>query len=218
MIINKSLNLKLATFSIIIFFTTSCNTTTTKIENNRPDKQVQPKKIASISSSEVSKLITRKPVQSAIKSNITPTTTEDAIPAWRRPASHTLTRGSKDSIFPAAKDGDLTTLKELLAEGTDVDHRNFNGETVLHVAASRGNLEMVKYLVSKGADVNAMTGKQWQPIHHAMRFEHPQVANYLISKKVSVLAKTSDGLTALELAKASKKSAIQAIIKKYAPQ
>jgi ankyrin repeat protein len=138
------------------------------------------------------------------------------IPAWRKPASHTLTRGAKDAIFPAAKNGDLPKLKKLIAGGTDVNYRNFNGETVLHIAASRGNLTMVQYLLSQGADINAVTGKQWQPIHHAMRFEHAGVANYLVAKNASLRTKTSDGLTALELAKASQKSAIQSIIKQHA--
>lgn len=135
-----------------------------------------------------------------------------AIPAWRKAASHTLTRGAKDAIFPAAKNGDLPKLKKLIAGGIEVNYRNFNGETVLHIAASRGNLAMVQYLLTQGADINAMTGKKWQPIHHAMRFEHATVANYLIAHKASLQTKTSDGLTALELAKASQNSAIKSII------
>ncbi len=185
---NKSF--KLAIFSLIALSVVACNSGNTKSNvKASANKTIQPTKISKQAAS--------------------------SIPAWRRAASPTMTRGSKDAIFPATKAGNLKLLKALLAEGTDVNYQNFNGETVLHVAASRGDLTIVKYLVSKGANVHAMTGKQWQPIHHAMRFEHAQVANYLIAHKASVLAKTSDGLTALALAKASKKSGIQAIIKQY---
>jgi ankyrin repeat protein len=194
---NKSF--KLAIFSLIALSMTSCNSGNTKanikVSANKTIQKAQ---------------ISKPPVHKNKSASVI-----TSIPAWRKAASPTLTRGSKDAIFPAVKAGNLTLLKALLAEGMDVNYQNFNGETVLHVAASRGDLVMVKYLVSKGANVKAMTGKQWQPIHHAMRFEHPQVANYLIAKKASVLAKTSDGLTALALAKASKKSGIQAIIKQY---
>jgi ankyrin repeat protein len=138
-----------------------------------------------------------------------------ALPAWRRSASHTLTRGAKDAIFPAAKNGNLRLVKELLAEGVDVNYQNFNGETILHIAASRGHFAMVQYLLRKGANVNAVTGKNWQPIHHAMRFEHAQIANYLLANNASLSTKTSDGLTALELGKSSKKGPIQRIVKKY---
>jgi len=141
-----------------------------------------------------------------------------SIPAWRRPASHTMTRGSDDAIFYAAKKNDMTRIKEILANGTNVDHRNFNGETVLHIAASQGDLSLVEYLVNQGAAINAPTAKMWLPIHHAIRFDHPDVANYLITRKASLLAKTSDGMTALDLAKASKNPQIHAIYEKYAPQ
>ena len=216
MIINKSFNLKLATVSISLLTLVSCNPATTKPETHKSISKIQTKKIVSTTNFNPAKSAQKKPIQQ-IQKKISAPTPSNVIPAWRRAAGHTMTRGSKDAIFPAAKDGNLTLLKELLAEGTAVDHRNFNGETVLHVAASRGNLIMVKYLVGKGANINAITGKQWQPIHHAMRFEHSSVANYLISKKASLLTKTSDGLTALELSKSSKKSGIQHIIKKYTP-
>jgi hypothetical protein len=189
---NKSF--KLTIFSVIALSIVACNAGNTKVNKTTQKSQSS------------AKAVYKK----------APASTASAVPAWRRAASPTMTRGSKDAIFPAAKDGNLKLLKELLVEESiDVNYQNFNGETVLHVAASRGDLVMVKYLVGKGANVNAQTGKQWQPIHHAMRFEHPQVANYLIAHKASVLAKTSDGLTALDLAKASKKSGIQSIIKRY---
>ena len=138
-----------------------------------------------------------------------------SLPAWRRPASHTMTRGSDDAIFYATKKHDMTRIKEILANGTNVNHRNFNGETVLHIAASQGDLSLVKYLVSQGATVNAPTAKMWLPIHHAIRFDHPNVANYLIDLKASLSAKTSDGMSALDLAKASKNPQIHAIYEEY---
>lgn len=196
----KNKSFKLSIFFIILLSVVSCNS-----DNTKSDVKVSANKTI---------LKAQTSMQGVHENSSTLDTSY--IPAWRRAASPTMTRGSKDAIFPAAKDGNLKLLKELLVEeNIDVNYQNFNGETVLHVAASRGDLVMVKYLLSKGANVSAMTGKQWQPIHHAMRFEHPQVANYLIAHKASVLAKTSDGLTALALAKTSNKNEIQAIIKLY---
>lgn len=138
-----------------------------------------------------------------------------SIPAWRRPASHTQTRGSGDAIFAAAKNNNMALLQQILSSGVNVNHPNFNGETALHIAASKGNIHMVRFLLSKGANINARTGKQWMPIHHAVRFGHPIVANYLISHKASVWAKNSDGLNAIDLAKASNNPHIKGIARKY---
>lgn len=138
-----------------------------------------------------------------------------SIPAWRRPASPTMTRSPDDALFGAAKSRNLNLLKQLVAEGANVNHQNFNGETALHIAASLGNMQMVQYLLSQGANVNAKTGTLWMPIHHAMRFDHAQVANLLIARKASLYGKTVDGFTALDFANKSKNPHIQSIAKKY---
>ena len=138
-----------------------------------------------------------------------------SIPAWRRPAGQTMTRSADDALFGAAKSKNMRLLKQLIAEGANVNHQNFNGETALHIAASLGNLQMVKYLVSQGANIHARTGTQWMPIHHAIRFNHLNVANYLISRKALLRHKTIDGFTALDFAKKSKNPQIQAIARKY---
>ncbi|MCK5810617.1 MAG: ankyrin repeat domain-containing protein [Cocleimonas sp.] len=138
-----------------------------------------------------------------------------SIPAWRRPASPTMTRSSDDALFGAAKSRNLNLLKQLVGEGANVNHQNFNGETTLHIAASLGNMQMVQYLLSQGANVNAKTGTLWMPIHHAMRFGHAQVANLLISRKASLNGQTVDGFTALDFASKSKNPQIQSIARKY---
>jgi hypothetical protein len=138
-----------------------------------------------------------------------------SIPAWRRPASPTMTRSSDDALFGAAKSRNMNLLRQLVGEGADVNHQNFNGETALHIAASLGNLQMVQYLISQGANVNAKTGTLWMPIHHAMRFDHARVAHLLISRKASLSGKTVDGFTALDFAKKSKNPQIQSIARKY---
>ncbi|MCK5902010.1 MAG: ankyrin repeat domain-containing protein [Cocleimonas sp.] len=137
------------------------------------------------------------------------------LPAWRRPVSHTMTRGSQDAIFAAAKTNNLRLVKQLITEGADVNYRNFNGETALHIAASLGNMAMVQYLLAHGGQLHSRTAKQWQPIHHSIRFDRAIVANYLLSRGASMRTKTSDGLTALDLAKASKNQRIKSIAWKY---
>lgn len=138
-----------------------------------------------------------------------------SAPAWRRSAGHTATRGADDAILTAAKSRNLALVKQLVAEGVDIRHKNFSGESALHIAASLGNIQMVQYLINQGENVNTKTIKNWLPIHHAIRFNHPVVANYLISHRASLGFKNSDGFSALDFATRSKNMRIKAISRRH---
>ncbi len=136
------------------------------------------------------------------------------VPAWRRSANNQIAH-SDDAVLYAAKTRNLTLLKQLIAEGANINHKNFDGESALHIAASLGNIQMVQFLVSQRANVNDRTRKNWLPIHHAIRFNHPIVANYLIAHRASIWTKNSDGFSALDFASKSNNVHINAIARKY---
>ena len=67
------------------------------------------------------------------------------------------------------------------------------------------------YLLNHGANIHARTVNNWLPIHHATRFRHAQIANYLKQRGSAIYARTSDGLSAVDMAKAVNDSRILGI-------
>ena len=61
------------------------------------------------------------------------------------------------SIRDAAWEGDIETVKQHLAAGTDVNAKRGDGFTPLHLAATWGYKEIIELLIAAGADVNAKT-------------------------------------------------------------
>ena len=118
-------------------------------------------------------------------------------PYQQAPAAATPER---EDLFNAASAGNMQQINKLLSQGLDVNVSNSERETALHMAAARGHYEAVMLLVRKGAYVNAPTIKNWIPLHHAVRFRHPNIANFLIQRGSSAQARTSDGLTAIDMA------------------
>ena len=104
-------------------------------------------------------------------------------------------------LFDAATSGNVQRIGQLLAQGIDVNVSNAERETALHMAAARGQYRAVIYLVKNGAYVSARTIKNWIPLHHATRFNHPNIVNYLLQHRSSPRAQTSDGMSAIDMAR-----------------
>ena len=64
----------------------------------------------------------------------------------------------------------------------NVNFRDYDRRTGLHVASSEGHLDVVKYLISKGARVNRTDRWGGSPLDDAHRHRHTDVARYLRSK------------------------------------
>ncbi|CAM9217219.1 unnamed protein product, partial [Ectocarpus sp. 12 AP-2014] len=87
--------------------------------------------------------------------------------AGRLVAYATRPGGSLD-IFAAARDGQVSVLKQALTDGEQVDAQDENGLTALMWAARAGRLSTAKYLVSQGASLTRRddaTG--FSPLHFA---------------------------------------------------
>lgn len=53
-----------------------------------------------------------------------------------------------------ANEGDLEGIVELLDNGTDVNFRDIDDRTALHVSACQGRTDVVELLLSRGAQVD----------------------------------------------------------------
>jgi ankyrin repeat protein len=64
-------------------------------------------------------------------------------------------------LMLAAFRGDISTVRELLLAGADVDARDKDGDTALMFAAYRGHAEIVSLLLDYGANIYARARNGW---------------------------------------------------------
>jgi hypothetical protein len=70
------------------------------------------------------------------------------------------------SVFEAAKEGDASAVRELLADEPDlVAQTDARGRTLLHVAAAYGHVEICAALADAGAEVNVEDEDGETPLH-----------------------------------------------------
>ena len=61
----------------------------------------------------------------------------------------------ENPLIEAAKEGNVSKVKDLLSSGSDVNDVDKEGWTPLIAASWSGRLDVVRLLIEKGADVNA---------------------------------------------------------------
>jgi ankyrin repeat protein len=130
-------------------------------------------------------------------------------PANVRGGGTTVTRGATP-LIRAAANGDLETVKILLAHGADATVYMADRQTPIHAAiAGRATepqaLELIKVLQKAGTDVNVVALvnhpeeiRGGTALHYAVRKRYKEVIKLLASFSIDMNAVDQDGLTALD--------------------
>jgi len=90
------------------------------------------------------------------------------------------------SIHTASKIRNLEKVKAFLEKGIDVNTKDDNGQTALHIAIISDNQEIVKLLIDEGADVNAKDENGMTPLLLAVSEGHVDLAECLIENGADV--------------------------------
>ena len=102
--------------------------------------------------------------------------------------------GKTSSIHTHVRDGDLAGVQAYLDSGVDINARDENGSTPLHIASLNGQEQVVELLINRGAEVNATSEiGGWTPLHMAASKNHIQVVSFLIKKGADEDAKAIIG-------------------------
>jgi hypothetical protein len=104
--------------------------------------------------------------------------------------------GTRWRLHEAAEVDDVTTIRRLVAEGTDVNVQDAGGTRPLHVAVSNGHVEALKTLVELGADKEAPSAGG-RPLHTAAQHGQTEAVKVLIEMGVDKEASAKDGVKPL---------------------
>jgi ankyrin repeat protein len=127
-------------------------------------------------------------------------------------------------LHRAAGMGHANVVELLLANGAAVDAVQLQGWTPLHAAASRGRLAVVRILLDHRADVDAADDEGKTPLHltaekklmaeTADMLRLADVAGLLLANGADPTARTSAGMTPLELALRTRNTPVAEVLQK----
>jgi uncharacterized protein len=101
-------------------------------------------------------------------------------------------------LHDAARQGDVGTIHEIVAQGADPNEKAQNGETPLTLAVLGGHEEVARALIESGADVHARNAGGFTPLHAAAYAGDVAIADLLIDHGADVDdARNKAGVTPL---------------------
>ncbi len=105
-------------------------------------------------------------------------------------------------LHRAAWEGNTTTVKSVLAPGTDIDieAKTTNGRTALIISAYRGHLDCFKTLLKHGADLNARSANGAGSLQWAAYYGQADIVTCLLDLQVKIDDVDRFGRSALCLA------------------
>ncbi|CAI5787396.1 QUALITY PROTEIN: ankyrin repeat domain-containing 31 [Podarcis lilfordi] len=135
----------------------------TPLQFNSTEEQQIPHSLDSSHSSEKEKLASSDQLLCTIKPRINKTNAK-----------------GETCLHLAAKKGDLSLVKSLIASGACVNQKDNAGWTAIHEASNKGFTEIIEELLKAGADVNSKSLDGVFPIHDAVSGNHFEAAQCLL--------------------------------------
>ncbi len=74
----------------------------------------------------------------------------------------------------------LIIAKKLIDSGADINLKDRDGQSYLHLAASKGYVELLKLLVERGTEVNQTNASKQSPLHEAVKHGFEEAVQYLL--------------------------------------
>lgn len=105
------------------------------------------------------------------------------------------------ALLKGAENGDLSTVKRLLAAGVSPNEPSPGGWTPLIMAALSGHTAVVRLLLEHGADVHATNNRGMTALMYAAWNRHAEVIRLLLKHGARVDVADHDGWTAVQYAR-----------------
>lgn len=117
-----------------------------------------------------------------------------------------------ETLLTAVESDNIATVRTLLNRGTELNIKNNDGNTALHLAALRGYIAIVKILLEKGVEINAKNNWGETALYLATSKGDAATVQELLDKGADINAKNNWGVTPLFMAVSKGYSSIVQIL------
>ncbi|KAK0162338.1 hypothetical protein PV327_008683 [Microctonus hyperodae] len=114
-------------------------------------------------------------------------------------ASRGVTQELIDETRASTERQMLHDLQRLAALGEDLEYKDHQGATPLHISAANGYLRVVEYLLDQHVSTDVEDNDKWQPVHAAACWGHLEVLELLVQNGADLNAKNKHDETPADI-------------------
>lgn len=103
-------------------------------------------------------------------------------------------------LHDAVKNDGITFLESYLKKGKNVDFKNIDGTTMLHIACMQDKIDIAHLLIQYGADINTITIYSDTPLFYAVSKRNLPLVSLLLKCGAKIDLKNDEGKTPYDLA------------------
>ncbi|XP_012283633.1 protein phosphatase 1 regulatory subunit 16A isoform X2 [Orussus abietinus] len=93
----------------------------------------------------------------------------------------------------------LRDLQKMASVGEDLEYKDHQGATPLHIAAANGYLRVVEFLLDQHVSIDVEDNDKWQPVHAAACWGHLEVLELLVQNGADLNAKNKHDETPADI-------------------
>ncbi|XP_066581704.1 protein phosphatase 1 regulatory subunit 16A-like isoform X1 [Prorops nasuta] len=93
----------------------------------------------------------------------------------------------------------LRDLQKIASLGGDLEYKDHQGATPLHIASANGYLRVVEFLLDQHVSTDAEDNDKWQPVHAAACWGHLEVLELLVQNGADLNAKNKHDETPADI-------------------
>lgn len=104
---------------------------------------------------------------------------------------------ASSKLFQEVMDNNLEAIKKNLENGANINVKDKNGWTLLHIATNSRNIKMIEFLINNGANINAQDNDGDTPLHTAVIWQNQEIVKLLIQHNANANIQNNNGITPL---------------------
>ncbi|GAW80528.1 hypothetical protein, conserved [Plasmodium gonderi] len=119
---------------------------------------------------------------------------------------------NRTAFWYSCRNGSLKMARIILKKGSNINHKDANGMSPLHISVKCGHLNIAKFLIENNANINITDNEGQSPIFYAIINKHYDIVKLLVENGADVQIRDNNDASVYDYADFSGRTKLSSYI------